>query len=140
MGDADHAPRMIRVSAGLVFQGGRLLITQRPLGKHLGGLWEFPGGKLEPDESFEDCLVRELREELGIEVQVGAMLAAVEHAYPEKQVHIQFYRCCLVSGTPKPIECADLEWVGAHELDSFVFPPADSGLLAQLKSNPEIWA
>ena len=139
MGDGDYAPNPIRVSAGLVFQGGRLLITQRPLDKHLGGLWEFPGGKLEPEESFQECLVRELKEELGIEVLVGSMLAAVEHAYPEKLVRIQFYRCRLKAGTPVALECADFEWVRADELDGFVFPPADAGLLSQIKANSELW-
>ena len=118
----------VRVAAGLVFDGGRLLITQRPAEKHLGGLWEFPGGKLDSGESYPDCLRRELREELGIEVAVGPMLAAIEHAYPEKTVRIQFYRCALTSGVPSAIE-----------LDEFVFPPADAALLGELKSLPELW-
>ncbi len=129
----------IRVAAALVFRAGRLLIAQRPLDKHLGGLWEFPGGKLEAEESYPDCLVRELQEELGVDVQVGSMIAAVEHQYPEKCVRIQFYRCTLRSGEPEPLECADLEWVTAEELSQFVFPPADAGLLNQLRANPELW-
>jgi mutator protein MutT len=132
-------PAPIRVAAGLVFDGGRLLITQRPAEKHLGGLWEFPGGKLDDGESYPDCLRRELREELGVEVAVGSMLAAIEHAYPEKTVRIQFYRCSLTSGVPSAIECADLEWITADQLDQFVFPPADTGLLGELKSLPELW-
>ena len=115
------------------------MIAQRPLDKHLGGLWEFPGGKLEAEESYPDCLVRELQEELGVDVQVGSMIAAVEHQYPEKCVRIQFYRCTLRSGEPRPLECADLEWVTAEELSQFVFPPADAGLLNQLRANPELW-
>lgn len=132
-------PAPVRVAAGLVFDGGRLLITQRPAEKHLGGLWEFPGGKLDTGESYPDCLRRELREELGIEVAVGPMLAAIEHAYPEKTVRIHFYRCALTSGVPSAIECADLEWITADQLDQFVFPPADSALLGELKSLPELW-
>src|SRR5215207_4128730 len=76
----------IDVSAGLVFRDGKLLITQRHPDAHLGGLWEFPGGKLECDETFEACLTRELREELGIEVIVRELMETVEHAYPEKRV------------------------------------------------------
>jgi len=132
-------PAPVRVAAGLVFDGGRLLITQRPAEKHLGGLWEFPGGKLDTGESYPDCLRRELREELGIEVAVGPMLAAIEHAYPEKTVRIHFYRCALTSGVPSAIECSDLEWITADQLDQFVFPPADSALLGELKSLPELW-
>ena len=132
-------PAPVRVAAGLVFDGGRLLITQRPAEKHLGGLWEFPGGKLDTGESYPDCLRRELREELGIEVAVGPMLAAIEHAYPEKTVRIHFYRCALTSGVPTAIECADLEWITADQLDQFVFPPADAALLGELKSLPELW-
>src|SRR6187402_801609 len=81
---------IIQVAAGLVFREGRLLITQRPPGGHLAGLWEFPGGKREADESFEDCLRRELREELGVEVDVGELVESITHEYPGKSVHLQF--------------------------------------------------
>ncbi|MCS1407400.1 MAG: CTP pyrophosphohydrolase [Verrucomicrobia subdivision 3 bacterium] len=129
----------IQVVAALVFDAGRLLITQRPADKHLGGLWEFPGGKLEAEESFQDCLHRELQEELGIEVAIGPLLAAIEHNYPEKTVHIHFYQCTLRSGVPTPIECQALEWVTAMTLSDYSFPPADTGLLAELKAKPELW-
>src|SRR5688572_28642835 len=79
-----HASSIIQVSAGLIFRSGQLLITQRHADAHLGGLWEFPGGKREPGESFEQCLARELKEELGIEVVVGELFESVTHAYPEK--------------------------------------------------------
>ncbi len=102
--------RWIEVSAGLVFHNGRLLITQRRAGDHLGGLWEFPGGKREASETFEACLKRELHEELGIEVSVGTLLEDVSHHYPEKSVRLQFFQCRLVSGTPTPHGCADLAW------------------------------
>ena len=87
------ANQPLNVSAGLVFRGGRLLITQRHPLAHLGGLWEFPGGKQQPDESAENCLIRELREELGIEVIVGELLETIEHVYPEKTVRLKFFRC-----------------------------------------------
>src|SRR4029077_11924660 len=74
----------IEVAAGLVFRGGKLLITQRRADSHLGGLWEFPGGKREAAETFEECLARELREELGIEVAVEELVKEITHAYPEK--------------------------------------------------------
>src|SRR5947209_16154187 len=83
----------IEVAAGLVFRDGKLLITQRRADAHLGGLWEFPGGKREQDETFEECLRRELREELGVEVIVGELFESVTHAYPEKTVQLKFFRC-----------------------------------------------
>ncbi len=128
----------VPVAAALVFHAGRLLIARRPADKHLGGLWEFPGGKLEAGESFQACLRRELREELGIEVKVGALLAAVEHDYPERTVRIHFYRCTLVSGTPAPLECAVAEWVAPSMLGEYAFPPADTALLAEIQSRPEL--
>ena len=95
----------IDVAAGLVFRDGKLLITQRPPDAHLGGLWEFPGGKREPGETFEQCLVRELREELGIEVRVGERLESLTHAYPEKTVHLEFFRCHWIRNEPQALGC-----------------------------------
>jgi len=77
----------------LIFHGGKLLITRRHAAAHLGGLWEFPGGKREPDETFEQCLVREIREELGVEISVGKLFESVTHAYPEKTVRLKFFVC-----------------------------------------------
>ena len=79
------------VSAALIFHDGKLLITRRHDDAHLGGLWEFPGGKREPDETFEQCLVREIREELGVEISVGKLFESVTHAYPEKTVNLKFF-------------------------------------------------
>src|SRR5688572_6595740 len=103
--------KIIEVSAGLVFRSGQLLITQRHATAHLGGLWEFPGGKREPGESFEQCLVRELREELGIEVSVGELFETITHAYPERTVLLKFFRCQLSQGEPQAIDCAAVKWV-----------------------------
>jgi len=83
---------LIEVSAGLVFRDGLLLIAQRRPQDHLGGLWEFPGGKLEPGESAEDCLRRELMEELGIEVEIKELAETIEHDYPGKKVRLKFFR------------------------------------------------
>src|SRR5215831_2186212 len=97
--------KSIEVSAGLVFRDGKLLITRRHVDTHLGGLWEFPGGKREPNESYEQCLVRELREELGIEVVVGGLVESLTHAYPEKTVVLNFYRCRWTQNEPRAIDC-----------------------------------
>src|SRR5437588_217031 len=96
---------MMDVAAGLVFREGRLLITQRYPDSHLGGLWEFPGGKRELNETFEQCVGRELREELGIEVSVGDLIESVTHAYPEKTVYLRFYRCRCAHGEPEAKGC-----------------------------------
>ena len=124
----------VEVSAALIFRNGKLLITQRHAHAHLGGLWEFPGGKREPPETFEQCLVRELREELGVEILVGELFEAVVHAYPEKTVHLKFFICRLEAGEPEPRDCAALRWVDKSELTGFDFPAADARLLGKLRA------
>ncbi len=132
-------PLIIEVSAGLIFRDGHLLIAQRHSAAHLGGLWEFPGGKREPGETFEQCLARELREELGVEVAVGEMFETVTHDYPEKSVHLQFHFCRIPAGEPQPLGCAALRWVKQAELDDYTFPAADARLLGKLRAAPELW-
>lgn len=122
-----------------MFRGGRLLITQRPHDAHLGGLWEFPGGKREAGETFEECLVRELREELGITITVGELVKDITHAYPDKTVRLKFFRCEWREHEPRAIGCADFRWVDADEMSGYQFPPADETLLATLRSSPELW-
>jgi mutator protein MutT len=124
--------KFIEVSAALIFRGGKLLITQRHHDSHLGGLWEFPGGKREPDETFEGCLVREIREELGVEISVGELFEEIAHDYPEKSVHLKFFICKLLSGEPQPIDCAAVKWIEKTELDAYDFPAADAQLLKRL--------
>ena len=130
---------VIDVAAGLVFRDGRLLITRRAAGSHLEGLWEFPGGKREPGESFEECLARELQEELGVEVLVGALIESLTHAYPEKTVRLNFYRCVWQRNEPQALGCADFKWVGRPELENFQFPAADARLLDRLQKDLELW-
>ena len=126
----------IEVAAGLVFRDERLLITQRPAQGHLGGLWEFPGGKREAGETFEQCLARELREELGIEVAIGELVESIIHAYPEKTVLLHFYRCRWIQHEPQPLGCPAFKWVGAQELAEYEFPAADARLLEKLAGDP----
>jgi len=131
--------KVIDVAAGLVFHEGKLLITLRYPEAHLGGLWEFPGGKLESDETFEACLARELQEELGIEISVGDLVESLTHAYPERTVHLRFYRCRWARGEPQPLGCADFRWVSANELADYAFPAADARLLARLRQDAALW-
>ena len=130
---------VIEVSAGLLFRDGKLLITQRHADAHLGGLWEFPGGKREPGESFEQCLARELREELGVEVSVGRVLEDLTHSYSEKTVRLVFFLCRLGSGELQPLGCAAIKWISPGELNAHEFPAADARLLEKLKGAPELW-
>jgi len=128
----------IDVAAGLVFRAGLLLITQRPPGSHLAGLWEFPGGKLQPGESWETALRRELREELGFKAAVGLLYEEITHEYPEKSVRLRFFRCGVESGEPRPIECSNLAWIRRGELVRYPFPEADARLLERLAIDPEL--
>ncbi len=130
--------RVIEVSAALIFHHGRLLITQRHAKSHLGGLWEFPGGKREAGETFEQCLIREIREEIGVEISVGKLFEEISHTYPEKSVHLKFFSCQLVSGEPKPLDCAAVKWIEKSELATHEFPAADAQLLVKLRGMP-VW-
>jgi len=130
---------IVEVAAGLIFREGRLLLTQRHPHSHLGGLWEFPGGKREPGETFEDCLRRELHEELGIQVEVGALLESLTHAYSDKTVHLRFFQCRWLRHEPQPLDCAALAWVSQDQLGDFAFPAADARLLTRLRASAELW-
>ena len=130
---------VIDVAAGLIFRGGKLLITKRYDDAHLGGLWEFPGGKREPKESFEQCLVRELREELGIEVTVGELVESLTHEYPGKTVHLKFFVCEWQKNEPQALGCSESKWVKAEELKEHHFPEADARLLRRLQNETDLW-
>lgn len=134
------AQRIIEVAAGVVIRAGRLLITQRRSGDHLAGLWEFPGGKIEPGETPAECIVRELAEELGVTARADGVLREVSHAYPAFTVHLQFIRCHLIGGEPQPLGCQALAWVGREELADYAFPPADRVFLAELAERRDLWS
>jgi mutator protein MutT len=124
----------VDVSAALIFRNGKLLIAQRHADAHLGGLWEFPGGKREAQETDEECLAREIREELGVEISVGELFEEITHHYPERTVHLKFFICRLVSGEPETLGCAAFQWIGKNELADYPFPAADARLLEKLRA------
>jgi len=124
---------VVLVAAGVIQEAGRVLVSKRLAGTHLAGLWEFPGGKVEDGEAPEAALVRELREELGIEVRVDSVMDVVFHAYPEKSVLLIFYRCTRLAGEPRDLEVAGHRWVPLADLRDEEFPPADVRLLARLR-------
>src|SRR5215467_4454036 len=126
----------IRVVAAIIERNGKLLITQRPMDVHLAGLWEFPGGKVEPEETLEQALVREIQEEIGVKIQILGEYFQVEHAYPTKSVQLHFFDCAILEGDPIPLHVANLRWVAREELDFFSFPEADRELIFRLRTRP----
>jgi 8-oxo-dGTP diphosphatase len=124
---------LVHVVAGaLLDQQGRVLIAQRPPGKHLAGSWEFPGGKLEAGESQLDGLRRELREELGIELQQAQWLAQIQHDYPDRRVLLELWLVSAFDGEPQSLDDQALRWVTAAELATADMLPADTPLLEAL--------
>jgi 8-oxo-dGTP diphosphatase len=123
----------LHVVAAVVERDGSFLVTRRQAGVHLAGLWEFPGGKVAPGESHERALRREMQEELGTDVEVGAVVSTAAHAYDDRHVTLHFYRCDL-AGTPTPLLGQEMRWVARADLHTLGFPPADEELIAILTS------
>ncbi len=123
---------MISVAAAIIRDGDRFLLTQRPAGSHFAGWWEFPGGKIEPGETAEDALARECREELGIEVRVGALFHSVSHRYDDRHVDLKFHEASLVAGRPSPLEVADVGWYRPAEMKELPILPADAPVVDAL--------
>jgi 8-oxo-dGTP diphosphatase len=127
--------RLILVAAcALIDPDGRVLIAQRPAGKSMAGLWEFPGGKAEPGERLEQCLIRELREELGIVVQEECLapLTFASHSYPDFYLLMPLYVCRRWQGFVEAREQQVLKWVRPHDLRNYPMPPADEPLISHL--------
>jgi 8-oxo-dGTP diphosphatase len=121
----------VTVVAAVVERQGRILLTRRQAGTHLGGLWEFPGGKAERGETLEAALRREMKEELDTDVAVGERMETTEWEYPDKRVNIVFFRCTL-RGEPRPLEGQEMAWVSREDLPNHEFPPADAALVGRL--------
>lgn len=116
---------------------GNILIDRRKQEGLLGGLWEFPGGKIEPGESVEDCVIREIKEELGIEIAVGSRLITIEHAYTHFKVTLNVFNCKYLSGEPQPIECDEVKWVTLDEIDQYPFPKANGQIIDAIKQQAQ---
>jgi 8-oxo-dGTP diphosphatase len=125
-------PRIDVIAAAITDARGRVLLARRTEGRDLAGLWEFPGGKREPGESPETALVRELHEELGIQVQVGAPVIAVAQQYPNKRLRLDVRRVTQWQGTPRGQEGQALAWVPQEKLGAYAMPPADRPVVAAL--------
>jgi 8-oxo-dGTP diphosphatase len=126
------------VAAGVVIEGGRVLLSQRKAGTHLAGAWELPGGKVHAGEDPRDALRRELREELGIDVTVGDIVDVAFHSYRElgRSVLVLFYEAARVPASPDPraLDVAAYDWVDRNGLDPTRFPPADVAVLAKVRA------
>ncbi len=125
---------LVVVVAAVVERDGRFLVTQRAPGAHLGGCWEFPGGKCESGESLHDALRREMLEELDVRIDIDELLDTVDHVYPDRTVRLHFYRCHL-KGELRPRQEQATRWVARTALASLEFPPADAALIAKLASD-----
>lgn len=129
---AADSTRPIRVVCALIERDGRVLLARRPEHKHLGGKWEFPGGKIEPGESPATALVRECAEELACEIEVGAELPAITHAYPDRTIILLPFVCRLAAGSaePRAAEHSALAWVEAERMADYDLPAADAPIVA----------
>jgi 8-oxo-dGTP diphosphatase len=129
--------KTVLVAAAVLVESGRVLLTRRKSGAHLEGKWEFPGGKVEAGEDPRDALVRELREEIGIEAQVGEILDVTFHRYEDadKAVLLLFFLAARTPASPEPraIDVAAFEWATREKLDPAVFPPADVAVLEKVR-------
>lgn len=125
-----------KIGIGLVFnKNGELLIDQRLAGSSMGGLWEFPGGKKESDESIEQTIQREIKEELGINIQVVEKLVSFQYSYSHKKLHFIVHICKLKSGKPKPLASQKLLWVDPKRLVEFPFPSANTKIISALNKH-----
>lgn len=115
----------LTVTAAIIVEESRVLITRRPPGGRHAGAWEFPGGKVETGETPAECLARELTEELGITVEVGEKLAVVNHAYTDLAIELLVFDCRIVCGRPRDLACSEHAWVASEELSEYDLLPPD---------------
>lgn len=124
------------IGVGVIWNDeGQILIDRRRPQGLLGGLWEFPGGKIELNETIEDCIKREIKEELGIGIEVGEHLITIDHTYTHLRVTLTVHHCRYLTGDPVPIECDEVRWVTLEEIDQFPFPKANTQIITALRQN-----
>ena len=123
---------LVRAAIAVIERGGRYLVSRRRAGDHLGGLWEFPGGKRRAGESWRACLLRELREELGIEAACAGRLAPIRFSYSDRRVRLEVFRCRIVRGRPRALRAQAIRWVTPARLARLRFPAANQPLIHRL--------
>jgi 8-oxo-dGTP diphosphatase len=126
---------MIDVVAAVIIKDGKVLLAKRPKNKHQGGKWEFPGGKIEPDEKPLEALKREIKEEINLEIFDASLLHTVEHHYPDKSVRILFFKVHAFNGEAKGLEGQDVRWHSLGKINQLDFPDANKAILSLL--NPQ---
>ena len=124
--------KFVDVAIAIIRHENRLLICQRGPDGPLAGYWEFPGGKCEAHESLEQCLHRELREELAITARLIQTLGCIEHTYPHARIRLHPFICELESGEPRPLACVQTRWIKPSQLTEFRFPPANDDLIPRI--------
>lgn len=122
---------MIEVTAAIIKKDDKILICQRPKGKRFADMWEFPGGKTEPGETSEECIIRECREELGVTIEIDNFFADIT----KEDLHISFFICRIAQGVTMQKEHQDLRWITKEELSDYIFCPADTEIVAMLKND-----
>jgi mutator protein MutT len=132
--------RRFEVGAGIIWDGSRVLVTRRRPDDHQGGRWEFPGGKRHSGETIEECLLRELSEEIGVAAAVGPLWRALTHVYPDRSVSLYFHFCSIRSGAPRPIEVAEIRWVTPDRLSALEFVEGDVLVIPDLARDLEATA
>ena len=125
--------RMINVVAAVIKNEGKILIAKRNLKKSQGGLWEFPGGKIELNESREAAIIREIKEELTIDINVESYIGEKIFNYPDKDVNLIALECKIINGNIKLLEHEDAKWIDISDLDNFEFAPADMFIVEKLR-------
>ena len=122
------------IVVGIVFNGSKVLIDKRKQNALLGGLWEFPGGKKKKRESFKTAVAREVKEETGIEIEVGKRLCIVKHTYSHFKITLHAYLCEYKSGTIKPVGCDAVKWIALKDLTQYAFPTANVKIIKVLNT------
>jgi A/G-specific adenine glycosylase len=121
------------VGVAIIWNGSKILIDRRLPTGSLGGLWEFPGGKVEPGESIAACIAREVQEELALVVEVGDRLISIEHDYQDFTVELVAHHCRYLGGEPQPLSCDEIRWVTVAELGQYPLPPANVAIVEALQ-------
>jgi mutator protein MutT len=125
-----------QVGVGIIWDREKLLIDRRLPTGSFPGMWEFPGGKLEAGESVVDCIAREILEELGLKVEVGAELITIDHSYPGFDIQLIVHHCKYLGGTPQLLACDEVRWVTVADLINYEIPAANAAIVDRLKATP----
>lgn len=128
----------LEVAIALIVRDGQVLVARRHADAHVGGCWEFPGGKRHPGESYEACLLRELREELDVEAEIAAPWTQIDYEYPEHTVTMRGFACRIVRGEPRALAAEEIRWIPVAALQAELFPPANQDSVRQLRRSMNV--